>query len=384
MKQRPRVRRHLPALVTAAAAAVALTLAGCSGMSGESSSSDKALADCKKVDKVTVVLQWVAQAQFAGYYAAKDKDYYADACLDVTIQEGGANIVPQQVLQAGTAQFAVTDAVKSEAARQQGQDIVNISQVVPTSGLVQVSWADSGIKTLADLKGTRLGNWGSGNELALFAAMKASGVDPNKDVTLVQQGFDMTLLLSHEVDSAQATRYNEFAQLLETINPDTGKLYKESDFNVIDLSKVGNGNLGDGIYSSEGWLKKSGNEDIAKRFVEASLHGWISCRDDAQSCVDLVVKHGSSLGASHQEWMMSQFNQMIWPSKAGIGVLDTAAWDSVMKTSIEGGVIKKMPDKGAYRTDINAAALAALKKDKVDVDGADYTPETVTLTEGGK
>ncbi|MEI2705587.1 MAG: ABC transporter substrate-binding protein [Ilumatobacteraceae bacterium] len=60
---------------------------------------------CAKVDKVRVVLQWVAQSQFAGYYAANDQGLYAKHCLEVEIQEGGVNIVPQTVLASGNSEF---------------------------------------------------------------------------------------------------------------------------------------------------------------------------------------------------------------------------------------------------------------------------------------
>ena len=63
---------------------------------------------------MTVQLKWVAQSQFAGYYAAKDLGYYDDACLDVTIQEAGGNIVPMQQLASGNVEFAVDHAIERD------------------------------------------------------------------------------------------------------------------------------------------------------------------------------------------------------------------------------------------------------------------------------
>ena len=60
-----------------------------------------------KATKVTLQLKWVTQAQFAGYYAAKAKGYYAAQGLDVTIKVGGPNIVPEQVVAGGQAQFGI-------------------------------------------------------------------------------------------------------------------------------------------------------------------------------------------------------------------------------------------------------------------------------------
>ncbi|NYD68057.1 ABC transporter substrate-binding protein [Agromyces atrinae] len=374
------MRRSAAAL---AAAGVALSLTACGGM-GEATEPAAVNENCETVDDVTVVLQWVTQAQFAGYYAAVDNGTYADYCLDVTIQEGGTNVVPQQVLASGNAQFAVSHVVKSMASRQEGADIVNIGQVFERGAYLQVSWADSGIGELSDLAGTTMGSWGGGNELTLYSALRASGVDPATDITVVQQPFDMSMLLNREADSVQAKTYNEFAQLLETINPDTGELYTPEDFSVLDLQELGFGTLEDGIYARGEWLDEGDNADIATRFLAATYEGWASCRDDADACVDLVVSKGSALGRSHQAWMMNEVNKLIWPSTNGIGTLEASAWDATIESAIEGEVLTSAPDDGAYRTDLNDAALALLEERGVDPLGSDWAPATVELTEGGK
>ena len=57
-----------------------------------------AAAGAHAQDKLTLQLKWVTQAQFAGYYVAKDKGYYKDVGLDVTIKAGGPDINPSQVI----------------------------------------------------------------------------------------------------------------------------------------------------------------------------------------------------------------------------------------------------------------------------------------------
>ncbi|MGI5240274.1 ABC transporter substrate-binding protein [Dactylosporangium sp. CA-139066] len=365
--------------------ATALLATGCGGMSdsGTQAASD-AGKDCKSKTKVRVVLQWVAQAQFAGYYAAKDKGFYDAACLDVTIQEGGVNIVPQQVLSSGNAEFAVSHVTKTMATREQGADLVNIGQVFQRGAYLQVAWADSGIKTLADLKGKKTGSWGYGNELVQYAAMRGAGVEPTKDTQIIQQPFDMSLLLKREVDSAQAKTYNEYAQLLETKNPKTGKLYQPSDFTAISLQDAGYTSLEDGIYARGDWLKDQANQDTAVKFLKASYQGWAACRDDLKGCVDIVLNHGSALGTGHQTWMLTEVNKLIWPSPNGIGAMDQKSWDSTIDIAIKGGVLKSKPDSSAFRTDLSDKAREELKAAGVDVVGSSYKPETPTITEGGK
>jgi NitT/TauT family transport system substrate-binding protein len=192
----------------------------------------------------------------------------------------------------------------------------------------------------------------------------------------------MSGLLSGDLDAAQAMTYNEYAQVLEAKNPATGKLYTADDLNVIAFNDVGTGMLQDAIFARDSYLKKAGNEDLAVKFLKASLKGWIFCRDNAQKCVDIVLKNGSKLGASHQAWQMNEINGLVWPSPNGVGALDKAAWDQTVKIATTYKVLKSQPTDGAFRTDLNQKALDALGTG-VDTKGASFKKATVTLAAGG-
>ena len=94
---------------------------------------------------MSLQLQWFIQAQFAGYFAAIDQGYYEERCLNVEILEGGVDIVPQQVLADGQADFAIAWVPKALQTREQGADITNIAQIFQRSGTLQVSFEDAGI-----------------------------------------------------------------------------------------------------------------------------------------------------------------------------------------------------------------------------------------------
>src|SRR3990170_8664910 len=298
-----------------AAGLLALTLlvaAACGGTTGGGGGTTGG-GDCETVDEVSFQMQWYIQAQFAGYYAAQDQGFYADQCLDVTLVEGGVDIVPQQPLADGQVDFAVAWVPKALATREAGANIVDIAQVFQRSGTLQVSFANSGITTPADFAGKTVGNWGFGNEYEIFAALAAEGLDPAADVELVQQQFDMAALLAGDIDAAEAMTYNEYAQVLEAVNPVTGELYQPSDFNVVSYEEVGVGMLQDAIWADGERLGDDAYRDIAVRFVTASLQGWAYCRDNVEECRDIVVAKGSKLGNSHQLWQMNEINKLIWP-----------------------------------------------------------------------
>ena len=347
-------------------------------------------ATCESPDEVSLQLQWFIQAQFAGYYAALDQGFYEDQCLAVSIVEGGVEIVPQTQLANGDVDFALAWVPKALASREAGANIVNIAQIYQRSGTLQVAFADSGITSPEDFAGKKIGNWGFGNEYEVFAALGQAGLDPATDVELVGQNFDMLALLEGEIDAAEAMTYNEYAQVLEAVNPDTGELYTPEDFNVISYEEVGVGMLQDAIWADAERLESDAEyRDVATRFVAASMQGWAYCRDDAQACADIVLAAGPTLGASHQLWMMNEVNKLIWPSPNGIGYIDQAAWDRTVEISqntpnLEGTtVLTAPPTEGAFTNEIVEAAWELLADSGVDLSGEGFTPIEVTLNEGG-
>jgi NitT/TauT family transport system substrate-binding protein len=365
-------------------AAMALVLVACGDDTGTPDGDGATTApaeECTEPDPVRLQLQWFAQSQFAGYYVAQDLGFYEEQCLDVTILEGAVEIVPQQVLATGGAEFGLAWVPKALVSRDAGADIVNIAQVFERSGTLEVSWADSGISEPADWAGKTVGNWGFGNEFELTAAINRFGVE---DVELVGQDFTMTALLNNELDAAEAMIYNEYAQVLEAVNPDTGELYQPEDLSVIDFNEVGTAMLQDAVWVNAEWIAEEGNEDIAVRFLTASFQGWIHCLDNFDECVEVVLDNGSTLGQSHQEWQLNEILALIFPATNGIGVMNQELWDQTVDVAtseipeLEG---KEIPAE-AFRIDLAEAAIANLGD--MDTSGDGYERREIELREGGE
>ncbi|MDH3189779.1 MAG: ABC transporter substrate-binding protein [Acidimicrobiia bacterium] len=360
-------------------AVVAIVVSAC----GSDSTGGIGTGDCDTTDDVRVQLQWVAQSQFAGYFVAKDLGFYEDECLNVEILEGAVEIVPQTVLATGGAEFGLAWVPKALVSREQGADIVNIAQVFERSGTLEVSFADSGIESPADWAGKKVGNWGFGNEYELTAAIELFGV---QDVELVGQSFDMLALLNGELDAAEAMIYNEYAQVLEAVNPDTGELYQPEELNVIDFNEVGTAMLQDAVWVNADWIAEEGNEDIAIRFLKATFRGWIHCLDEFDECVDIVLDNGSTLGKSHQAWQLNEILGLIFPANKGIGIMNEDLWNQTVEVAT--GQIEEL--KGAtittdaFRTDLALAAAEALRADGLDIRGTTYERRDIELLPGGE
>jgi NitT/TauT family transport system substrate-binding protein len=333
-----------------------------------------------ELTSVRLQLQWAPQAQFAGYFAAKELGYYEDEGLDVTILDGGPDVIPQQVGSSPDGpEFTISWVPKVLEARESGSDLVNIAQVFQRSGTLSVAWADSGISSPADFEGRRVGVWDFGNEFEVTAAARAAGLEEGADYEKVIQPFDMLLFLSRDIDVAEAMIYNEYAQVLEATNPDTGELYQPEDMNVIDYNDVGTAMLQDAIFARASWL--ADNEDVAERFLRASFRGWMHCRDNPDDCIEFTVNAGSTLGTGHQTWMMNEINALVWPSPDGIGMLDSGLWEQTVDISLESEIIGEAPPDAAYRTDLAEAALAGIDG---DTSGDGFTKGTVEVTPGGE
>ncbi len=341
-----------------------------------------ASTDCATPDKVTLQLKWVTQAQFAGYYAAQDLGHYKDECLEVTIRPGGLHIQPEEVVGKGEAQFGIAWQPGMLAARDRGAPLKAIAQVFQFSGMRLISWKKSGIRSASDLKGKKVAVWLAGNELELLATLAKHGLDPKKDVTLVPASLDMDLFLQHKVDAAAAMTYNELAQVLETVNPTTGKLYESSDLNLIDFNKQGTAMLEDRIIVAEDWIKSARNQDIAVRFLRASIKGWIYCRDHPDDALKIVLKNAPTLGKSHQAWQLNEINRLIWPSPQGIGMMNAQRWLETARISHRYGVTKTLADRSAYSNEFVHKALDSLKD--VDTKGLGWKPRVVTLLGRGQ
>jgi NitT/TauT family transport system substrate-binding protein len=343
--------------------------------------------DAQQLTKVTLQLKWVTQAQFAGYYAAAAQGYYKAAGLDVKIKIGGPTVTPETVVVGGGADIGIDWLPNLLATREKGGDIVSVAQVFARSGMTELTWKSSGINTIKKMKGKKVGVWCCGNQPELFAALTKNGIDPANpsDVTIFNQPFDMVAFISKQIDAAAAMTYNELAQVLETKNPATGKLYQQSDLNIFKMAspQVGTGMLEDDLFTTGKWLSSAANQATLVKFLKASFQGWAYCRDNQASCLSSVLKNGPTLGRGHQTWQLNEINALIWPNASGIGLVPASAVNQTAKIAKTYGVIKNTPS-GATNYAYARKAVAQLKASGVDVNGKSWKKATVAVTAGGK
>ncbi|MCO5952684.1 ABC transporter substrate-binding protein [Microbacterium yannicii] len=386
------MRRALAAASVATIAALAL--AACSGASDDNGGDTG--EDFEPLSEIKLQLQWLPQAQFAGYYVAQEKGYFEEEGFDdVEIVPSGGDIVPQDALVAGDVDFAIAWVPKVLGTLEAtGVELTDIAQVFQKSGTLQVAWKGDGITSVSDFEGKRIGSWGFGNEWEIFAAMAAEDLD-STSVSITTQDFSMNALLDRDVDAAQAMTYNEWAQILEVVNPETGELYQPEDFDVISYEDTEGAMLQDAIWADTQRLEEDpAYADAAVRFLKAVTKGWIYARDNPEEAATIVYDIASNaeaafpVGPVHQQWMMNEVNKLIWTG-ADFGLVDEAAWDKTVAGALSAKnqddleLITTEPADSAYSNEYIEKALAELKDEGVEVAG-EYTPIDVTLTEGGQ
>jgi len=374
------------------AAITAIALSACAAPAAETGT------DSGEFDPITSIklqLQWLPQSQFAGYYVALDQGYFEEEGFDtVDIIPSGGDIVPQDALVAGDVDFAVAWVPKVLGTLEAtGAELTDIAQVYQKSGTLQVSFAGTGVADVADFEGKRIGSWGFGNEWEIFAAMAAEGLD-SQTVSITTQDFSMNALLDGDIDAAQAMTYNEWAQVLEVVNPATGELYQPEDFDVVSYDDTEGAMLQDAIWADTARLEDPAYADAAVRFLKAVTKGWVFARDNPEEAATITydaainAEAAFPVGPVHQLWQMNEVNKLIWTG-GDFGLIDKAAWDKTVKGALAAvnqdglNLITAAPADSAYSNTYMQKALDELAADGVVVDGQ-YTPIDVTLTEGGQ
>ncbi|MDO6591392.1 ABC transporter substrate-binding protein [Loktanella sp. D2R18] len=303
---------------------------------------------------VTLQLQWVTQAQFAGYYVALDQGFYEAEGLDVTILPGGPDIAPPQVLAGGGADVMLNWMPSALAAREKGLPVVNIAQPFKTSGLMLTCWKDSGIESVADFPGKTIGVWFFGNEYPFLSWMAQEGIstDGGEDgVTVLKQGFNVDPLLQRQADCISTMTYNEYGQVLDAgVSPDELITFTYEDQGVATLE--------DGIYALEENLEDPVFVDKMVRFVRASMEGWKWAEENPEEAAGIVLDNDET-GAQTEAAQIRMMGEIAKLTAGSNGALDPADYQRTVDTLLAGGsdpVISAAPE-GAWTSVITDAAL---------------------------
>lgn len=253
-----------------------------------------------------LILLWMPQAQFAGYYVALEKGIYRDYGLDVRIIRGGPDRDGVDYLERGEADVAILFLSGALLARNRDVPLVHLGQVVNRSNLMLVGWKDKGVTDNLALDGKRVSLWGGAFQADFMTFFAASGVRPQ----IIPQYYSVNLFLAKGVDACSVMYYNEYHTLFQAG-------VDENELTAMFMRDYGGGFPEDGIYCLAETLSARQEEYAA--FVAASLAGWQYAAANQEEALDIVMKYVQEANLptnrAHMRWMLEKILPTIIPGE---------------------------------------------------------------------
>jgi NitT/TauT family transport system substrate-binding protein len=263
----------------------------------------------------------------------------------VTINPGGPDVAPPQVIAGGGADVVVDWMPSALASREKGVPLVNISQTFKHSGLELVCRKDTGIKKPEDLKGKTVGIWYGGNEYPFLNWM--SKLDYKTDgspggVKILKQGFNVDPILQKQADCVSAMTYNEYWQVI-----DGG--FKPSDLVVFNYEKEGVATMEDGLWVMEAKLKDPAFVAKMAKFVKASMKGWDYAKAHEDEAVKIILATDTTGAKTEkdQKRMMGEIGKLLDTGNAELDPKDYDRTVGILMSGKSDPVITKKPE-GAW------------------------------------
>ncbi|GGF93350.1 ABC transporter substrate-binding protein [Paenibacillus abyssi] len=288
--------------------------------------------------KVVLRLKWVHQAQFAGFYAAVEQGYYKEAGLEVEIRPGGSDFPSVQMVASGGEDFGVTGADQILLAREKGVPVTALSTIYRETPFVLFALKESGITSMEDLVGERIGVKLGGNEELTYRAMaQNSGID-SSEVDEMPVKFDLSPLLSGQVKAWPGYVINEVLAVEKQ-----GK-----EVNVIKPQDYGINFYADTLFTKQDLIEK--DPELVKSFVQASMKGWAYALENPEEAAGYGLKYSDSLNIEHETNMMNASIPLLQPENLPLGNMDTEAWSTLQDNLLELEFLKSEQDLGQVFT----------------------------------
>ncbi|MGE5180288.1 MAG: ABC transporter substrate-binding protein [Bacteroidota bacterium] len=296
----------------------------------------------------TLVTIWSPQAQFAGYYVALEKGMYARHGVDLTIIPGGPGLAPEAMLRDGKADFAVLWLSSALRQRDAGTPLVHLAQGIQRSSMMLIAKRSSGIRSIADMRGRKVGVWDGDLAIpprALFTQARVS-------VREVPQSHTINLFLRGGIDVTSAMWYNEYHTILNAgIDPD--------ELSVFFLADLGLRFPEDGLYALERTVGR--DPALADAVVRASREGWDYAFAHPDETLDIVIRQmrAAHLPANrvHQRWMLARMRELSRPADGRplLGRLSEQDYAAVAAALLRERVIQTIPPYRAFVRETDAS-----------------------------
>lgn len=299
----------------------------------------------QQMPEVSIRLKWLNQAQFAGFYYAKEDGLYEQQGVNVVLRSGGVDYPAIQMVASGSDQFGVTGADQILLAREKGIPVVAIAAIYRQTPFVLFSLKKSGITRIEQFVGRKIGVKLGGNEELTYRAMMGTAKLKNTQVKEIPVKFDISPLLTGQVDVWPGYSINEPIAAQE----------QGYDVNLISPSDYNLRLYADVLFTTEETIRTK--PEIVKGVVRATIEGWTRALQNKEKAITYTLKYGPQLTHDHEMKMLTTSEPFIRPDDKQLGYMDLPTWTKLQELLLSLHFMTKQVDlQQAYRVDFLSGA----------------------------
>lgn len=278
------------------------------------------------LEKVKLQLKWLHQFQFAGYYAAAEKGYYADVGLEVEFVEAQPGKSPVQAVIDGEAEYGVATSDIARL-RAEGHAVVALAVIFQHSPLALISSEEAGVTTIHDLVGKKV--MIQDGSADLISMLKDQQV-PTNQIEFVPHELSHQALVENKVQAISGYITNEPISLIDDgIHPI-----------IFNPQSVGIDFYGDALFTMESHI--ADNPEQVELFREASLQGWDYALEHPEEIIDLILKKYSTRKSKAElTYEAEKSYELIRPDMVALGHMNPKRWAHIAKILKEEGMLSE-------------------------------------------
>jgi NitT/TauT family transport system substrate-binding protein len=236
-------------------------------------------------DAVSLRLNWYLGGLHVPFYYGKERGFYKDEGIDLTINEGRGSANTVQVVAAGSDTFGLADSSSVVATAAKGADVKSVMSLLNSTGFSVVSLASAGIKTPKDLEGKKLAV-SPGDPLGqLFRALAAHNKLDMSKISFVQvdPAAKVVAVLEKRVDALLGGADDQFFLIKYKGEEPAALRYADHGANIVGMTIL-----------TQGAIIK-GKPDLVRRFVKATARSWDESKKNPEAAVDAGLKAKADL-----------------------------------------------------------------------------------------
>ncbi|WP_420101655.1 ABC transporter substrate-binding protein [Bosea sp. (in: a-proteobacteria)] len=230
-------------------------------------------------DKVALRMHWLVNGTALAWYLGKQRGYFEQAGIDLTINEGRGSVVTTQVVGSGTEPFGTADAVSVIQAISKGVPIKAVMTLQDMGPLGIIVLADSGITTVKELKGKRLAVTAGDAQTQQWPVVAKANSLGTEDVKLafIDGPSKTVALMNKRVDAILGSCIDHVVLVRNS----------GGDPRCMTFAENGVATVGVAVIAHDQIIKS--NPGLVQRFVDAATRSFQAFYQDPQAALDAAA-----------------------------------------------------------------------------------------------